>query len=244
VTTKTKSHALLPARASEPRPLRRAVTRLALPTAAFLQGALAAIGCHGQAHEEQPRAEVPPPEASSSVVVATASASASVPRVPAASASTSTSGVARAPASTTPPAASSGPPIDPLVIPIDAAGGLRPIGPIQPTGVGSAAPCPTPTMSDSAVSARPQVAAVVAKNRWRLRACANQALRADPSIHGTFVIRGTIDVEGKVVSASASGGNAGLAACFAEALRAMRFQEGDSDAVTPITVTVVVTTSA
>jgi tetratricopeptide (TPR) repeat protein len=94
---------------------------------------------------------------------------------------------------------------------------------------------PTITTSEATTSAPnvPGADAVVAKNKWRFRGCYNKALQADPDAGGKVAITVTIDSEGKVTTASGSGGSpASLATCVAGTFYSMTFPAPDGGSAT------------
>jgi hypothetical protein len=81
---------------------------------------------------------------------------------------------------------------------------------------------------------------VVASMRPRLRACVNQGLQQDPSMHGKVVLRVSIAANGEVTSSSVAQNNGlsdGTAQCMARALRNSTF-EARSGSARSIDVTV------
>lgn len=75
--------------------------------------------------------------------------------------------------------------------------------------------------------------AVVGKNRWRYRACYAKALDVDPDAGGTVTVTVNVNAEGKVTSATASGGAPSLlGTCTAGAFKQMDFPVPDGGATT------------
>jgi hypothetical protein len=94
---------------------------------------------------------------------------------------------------------------------------------------------PTITQSEATTSAPnvPGADAVVAKNKWRFRGCYNKALQADPDAGGAVSVTVTINAEGKVTSASGSGGNPpSLGTCVAGTFYSMTFPAPDGGSAT------------
>jgi hypothetical protein len=66
--------------------------------------------------------------------------------------------------------------------------------------------------------------AVVGKNRWRYRGCYAKALEVDPDAGGTVNVTVSVNAEGKVTSATSSGGSPSLlGSCTAGAFKQMEF---------------------
>lgn len=83
---------------------------------------------------------------------------------------------------------------------------------------------PTITKADVKVTGMTSAEPVVAKGKWRFRACYHKALAVDPGAGGTIVVTVTLASDGSVASATASGGApATLGTCLAAAFRAMTF---------------------
>ncbi len=118
------------------------------------------------------------------------------------------------------------------------AGGPRvggPGGPTAPTGavVGPKVPSITQSEATTAAPNVPGADAVVAKNKWRFRGCYNKSLQTDPDAGGTVSITVTINAEGKVTSASGSGGSPpSLASCVAGTFYSMTFPAPDGGSAT------------
>jgi outer membrane biosynthesis protein TonB len=105
-----------------------------------------------------------------------------------------------------------------------------------------AAPAPrNATVTVAAGSAVPGADAVLAKNRWRMRACAKKAADLDPSSGGTVKVVAKVDAEGKVTSVTATGGSpAALTSCIQGSFYSMVFAAPDR-ADASVAVTVVIT---
>lgn len=96
-----------------------------------------------------------------------------------------------------------------------------------PTTSATAAPTgPAITLCEPTTSAPnlPGADAIVAKNKWRFRGCYTKALAVDPNAAGTVKVTVAVQAEGRVTSASATGGSPPqLASCIAQSFYAMTF---------------------
>ena len=96
--------------------------------------------------------------------------------------------------------------------------GMVPVGTKSPLGsVNIGASKTTPTLPDADV--------MMARNRWRFRACYNKMLAADPTISGSVSFAVDIDAGGEVTSAKADKTtiSSSLTSCVSGALRAMKW---------------------
>jgi hypothetical protein len=239
----------------EVRPMRAAVARAAaIPTLATLL----ALGCRQPAPvaSAEPAPSVTPADPTATSVSSAPSASAAA-ALPPPSVSASASAVASAPpcassaqvASSARPAPASSAPFEPpglVGLPpnpnVNVAGG---VGVVNPSVVGT-----TPRVATASVAANVTVAAgssvpgadaVVAKNRWRFRACANKAVALDPTAGGTVKAVAKVDAEGKVIGVTATGGSpAALTSCIQGAFYSMVFaapDRADASVVVAVTIT-------
>lgn len=117
-------------------------------------------------------------------------------------------------------------------------GGSKTTGAGTPTAAPTAVEgpkVPTITSSEATTSAPnvPGADAVVAKNKWRFRGCYSKALQSDPDAGGTVSVTVSINAEGKVTSASGSGGSPpSLATCVAGTFYSMTFSPPDGGSAT------------
>jgi hypothetical protein len=75
---------------------------------------------------------------------------------------------------------------------------------------------------------------VIARNRWRFKACYNKALASDPSAGGTVRVTVRVGEGGEVISASqaSSDAPAGLASCIVSSFQSMKFSAPDGGSAT------------
>jgi hypothetical protein len=121
---------------------------------------------------------------------------------------------------------------------------------VNPGLVGTATTVAPPPVAPVSVAATATVAAgssvpgadqVVAKNRWRFRACANKAVALDPTAGGTVKAVAKVDADGKVIGVTATGGSpAALTSCIQGSFYSMVFAAPDR-ADASVVVTVVIT---
>jgi hypothetical protein len=77
------------------------------------------------------------------------------------------------------------------------------------------------------------VDSVVARNRWRFKACYNKALASDPNAGGTVRVTVRVGESGEVTSATGSGdAGAALTSCIASAFNSMKFSEPEGGSAT------------
>ncbi len=90
----------------------------------------------------------------------------------------------------------------------------------------------------AAVSGPPGADAVIARNRWRFKACYNKQLALDPGAAGTIKVSVSTNADGEVTSATqvSSTAPAMLSACTTTAFKSMKF---DPAAAAKFTVPVV-----
>jgi TPR repeat protein len=127
-------------------------------------------------------------------------------------------------------------------------------GPIGAGTIGPVGSATTPAASTSASAKRavafdvdavtlapnvPGADAVVAKNKWRFRACALKAYEVDANAGGKLRVTVSIGADGRVSGASGSGGTpASLATCVAGTFHSMSFPAPDGGSATfSVTVT-------
>lgn len=97
---------------------------------------------------------------------------------------------------------------------------------------GEPAAAPKPRLISTTVAVGDVVGsdAIVAKNQWRFRACANRAAREDPESGGTVKVEVKVGADGHTTRATGSGGTpSALASCIAGAFYSMHFDELDHD---------------
>jgi serine/threonine protein kinase len=82
---------------------------------------------------------------------------------------------------------------------------------------------------------------VIARNRWRFKACYTKALAIDPNDGGKVVVRAVVAPDGTVTSATASSttASASLTQCIVSSFMAMKFSEPDGGGNATITTPVV-----
>jgi len=75
---------------------------------------------------------------------------------------------------------------------------------------------------------------VIARNRWRFKACYNKALASDPNAGGTVKVTVRVGEGGEVISASqaSSDAPAGLASCIVSSFQSMKFAAPDGGSAT------------
>jgi outer membrane biosynthesis protein TonB len=75
---------------------------------------------------------------------------------------------------------------------------------------------------------------VIARNRWRFKACYNKALASDPNAGGTVKVTVKVGEGGEVISASqaSSDAPAGLTSCIVSSFQAMKFSPPDGGSAT------------
>lgn len=75
---------------------------------------------------------------------------------------------------------------------------------------------------------------VIARNRWRFKACYNKALASDPSAGGTVKVTVKVGEGGEVISASQASSDApsGLTQCIVSSFNAMKFSPPDGGSAT------------
>ena len=95
-----------------------------------------------------------------------------------------------------------------------------------------------PVRAEVLPGAAPGVDAVVAKNKWRARACQTQASQRDEKPESTVRVAVTVDATGKATKAVATGATSKeTATCLEDALRAPTYpltEEGKPHAVTAV----------
>lgn len=116
-------------------------------------------------------------------------------------------------------------------------------GPPAPglSGVGPVAG-PVPEISVAAAKTTvPEADAILARNRWRFRACTAKALVMDPGVKGKIHLVVSVDAAGEVKDAKATAVGdpvpASLLACYAAATKSMKFPPVPSPATIEVDVT-------
>lgn len=123
--------------------------------------------------------------------------------------------------------------------------------PPKPAGGSSGSPPPAPPPDDAtkvkvpvgevsqsaAKGGRPGDDAVIARNRWRFKACYNKALATDPTAGGSASFTVKIAADGSVTSTASTSGLSptSLDACARGAFGAMKFEQpGPATIVVPL----------
>lgn len=121
----------------------------------------------------------------------------------------------------------------------------------KPAGASSGSPTPAPPPDDAtkvkapvgeisygvAKGGRPGDDSVIARHRWRFKACYNKALASDPTSGGSASFTVTIGADGSVTSTASTGAlsPAFLDACARSSFGAMKFEQpGPATIVVPV----------